>query len=554
MQLPSLSHWQRLRFSIRVEYLALGFSLFFTLVGNRIFWQSALAGHDFSQWHDLFFLAGLFVFIAALQFLLLLLLLMRWSYLPVLGLLSLATACAAYFMEKYGIYLDPGMLRNALRTDYLEARELFSWDMLPYLLFMAGLPIMFLSRISLLRAPLLKSALRRSAFLVLALLLLLGALAFIFKDFSALMRTHKELRYQITPLNLVYSLARVASSDALAAKRARLPVGTDARLAESWQQRKRPVLLVIVVGETARAASWGLSGYVRQTTPQLAGLNVLNFADVTSCGTNTEVSLPCMFSAVGRRDYDEERIRGSESLLHVLDHAQIGVLWKDNQSGCKGVCDGLTQVRTEASRSPTRCADGRCFDEALLDGLDDLIGKSQGNQAKQANQVIFLHTLGNHGPAYSQRYPENFRKFTPACDNSDLGKCSNEQIVNAYDNALLYTDHVLAQTIAFLQRHAATHDTAMLYVSDHGESLGENKLFLHGMPYAIAPAVQKKVPMVMWLSPAYAKSFAVDTACLGKRARQSASHDNLFHTVLGMLDVNTLAYEPAFDLMHSCRS
>lgn len=550
MQLSTLSLWQSLRFNIRIEYLAIGFSLFFTLVGNHMFWQSALADHDLSQWHDLIFIAGLFVFIAALQLLLLLFLLMRWSYLPMLGFLSIATASAAYFMEKYGIYLDPGMLRNALRTDYLEARELFAWDMLPYLLFMAGLPIMLLSRISLARTPLLKAALRRAAFIVLALLLLLGTLAFIFKDFSALMRTHKELRYRITPLNLVYSLARIASSDAQAATRARLPVGTDARLAESWQQRKRPVLLVIVVGETARAANWGLSGYARQTTPQLAGLDVFNFSDVSSCGTNTEVSLPCMFAAIGRRDYDENRIRGSESLLHVLDHAQVDVLWKDNQSGCKGVCDGLPQVRTEASRSPALCADGRCFDEALLDGLDDLVGKGQ---AGQGSKVMVLHTLGNHGPAYSQRYPENFRKFMPACDNADLGKCSNEQIVNAYDNALLYTDHVLAQTIAFLQRHAASHDTAMLYVSDHGESLGEKQLFLHGMPYAIAPEVQKKVPMVMWLSSGYAKSLTLDTACLGKRAQQPASHDNLFHTVLGMLDIGTRAYVPELDLVRGCR-
>ncbi len=547
MQLSLLSQWQRLRFAIRPELLALGFSLFFTLAGNRNFWQSVLAGHDLSQWHDLSFVAGLFVLLAALQFLLLLFLLTRWSYLPVLGLLTLATACAAYFMEKYGVYLDPDMLRNALRTDYPEARELFAWDMLPYLLFMAGLPILFLSRINLVRAPLPKAALRRAACIGLALFLLLGALALIFKDFAALMRNHKELRYQITPLNLVYSLARVASSDAQAASRARLPVGADAHPGASWQQRQRPVLLVIVVGETARAANWGLSGYARQTTPQLAGLDVLNFADVTSCGTNTEVSLPCMFSAVGRRDYDEKRIRGSESLLHVLDHARIDVLWKDNQSGCKGVCDGLTQTRTEAGRSPSLCASGRCFDEALLDGLDEIIGK------RQANQIIVLHTIGNHGPAYYQRYPDQYRQFTPACENTDLGKCSNEQIVNAYDNALLYTDHVLAQTIAFLQRHAATHDTVMLYVSDHGESLGENNLFLHGMPYAIAPAVQKKVPLVMWLSPGYAKSFAVDSACLGQRARQPASHDNLFHTVLGMLDIDTRAYDPALDLTRGCR-
>lgn len=548
MQLSTLPLWQRLRCSASAEHLALGFSLFLALASNRMFWQSALAGHTLAQWHDVLFAVGQFAFITAAHFLLLLLLLNRWSYRPLLGLLSIATAFAVYFMEKYGVYLDPGMVRNALHTDFQEARELFAWDMVPYLLFYAVLPMMVLSRVSLTRTPLLRSTLRRAGHILLAMFILLAALAFIFKDFSALMRTHKEMRYQITPLNLLYSLTAVIGNDAHAATRERVPVGTDAHLGESWQQRKRPALLVIVVGETARAANWGLSGYKRQTTPQLAGLDVLNFSNVTSCGTNTEVSVPCMFSAVGRRDYDEARIRGSESLLQVLDHAQVSVTWKDNQSGCKGVCDGLTQLRTEASRSPTLCNDDRCLDEALLDGLDDLVAQGWGNQ------VLVLHTLGNHGPAYYQRYPDNFRKFTPTCDTSDLGKCSTEQIVNTYDNALLYTDHLLARTIEFLQRHAATHDTAMVYVSDHGESLGENKLFLHGVPYAIAPDVQTKVPLVMWLSPTYAANFAVDTGCLRDRSKQPALHDNLFHTVLGMLDVRTSVYDPSFDLLQSCRS
>ncbi|MDO9243620.1 MAG: phosphoethanolamine--lipid A transferase [Rhodocyclaceae bacterium] len=548
MQTSTLPLWQRLRFNISAEHLALGFSLFFALACNRMLWQSALTGHDLARGHDFMFAAALFVFIAATHFLLLSLLLTRWSYRPLLALLSVATAFTVYFMEKYGIFLDPGMLRNALRTDYPEARELFAWDMAPYLLFLAVLPVLVLSRATLVRTPLLKSALRRTGSIVVALIILFGALALVFKDFSALMRTHKEMRYQITPINLVYSLAKVVSTDAHAATHARIPVGADAQLGESWQQRKRPVLLVIVVGETARAANWGLSGYARQTTPQLAGLDVLNFSDVTSCGTNTEVSLPCMFSVFGRRNYDEGRIRGSESLLHVLDHARVSVLWKDNQSGCKGVCDGLPQLHTAASRSPALCSGERCFDEALLDGLDERITEHPGSQ------VLVLHTLGNHGPAYYQRYPDRFRQFTPTCDTADLGKCTTEQIVNAYDNALLYTDHLLARTIEFLRRHAASHDTAMIYVSDHGESLGENQLFLHGIPYSIAPDVQKKVPMVMWLSPAYAKSFAVNTGCVSARGKKPTSHDNLFHTVLGMFDIRTRVYDPALDLLETCRS
>jgi lipid A ethanolaminephosphotransferase len=304
---------------------------------------------------------------------------------------------------------------------------------------------------------------------------------------------------------------------------------------------------VLVVGETARAANWGLSGYARQTTPQLAALPVINFSDVSSCGTNTEVSLPCMFAPVGRRQYDEQRIRGSEGLLHVMARAGVAVHWRDNQSGCKGVCDGLPNDSVQGLNAPGLCSEGRCLDEGLLQGIDRRLAQAQGTQ------LLVLHQLGNHGPAYFRRYPAAFARFTPACEDEDLQHCTREQIVNAYDNALLYTDHVLAQLITQLQARADSVDSALLYVSDHGESLGENRLFLHGMPYAIAPDVQTKVPMVMWASPGFAQGVGLDLGCLRQRAQAGVSHDHLFHTLLGLLDVTTSLYEPGWDFSAECR-
>ncbi|HET7775834.1 MAG TPA: sulfatase-like hydrolase/transferase, partial [Azospira sp.] len=333
-----------------------------------------------------------------------------------------------------------------------------------------------------------------------------------------------------------------------AAQGPRQPLGTDAALAASWQQRQKPALFVIVVGETARAGNWGLNGYGRQTTPELAQLDVINFREVDSCGTNTEVSVPCLFSAYGRRHYDESKIRGSESLLHVLDHAGLKVLWRDNQSGCKGACDGLPTESLASAGIPGLCDGERCLDEVLLHNLEQVLADDKGNR------VVVMHQLGNHGPAYYKRYPDAFRRFTPTCDSSDLRQCSREQIVNAYDNALLYTDHVLARTIAFLKTQEKRYDTAMVYVSDHGESLGENNLFLHGIPYSIAPQEQTRVPMVMWFSPGYARDFKVNVPCLKARAQKLASHDNLFHSVLGLLDVQTSVYERDMDLAAECRS
>ena len=201
-----------------------------------------------------------------------------------------------------------------------------------------------------------------------------------------------------------------------------------------------------------------------------------------------------MFAPVGRRDYDEARISGSESLLHVLARAGVGVHWRDNQSGCKGVCEGLANQSVASLNAPGLCVGGHCFDAGLLHGLDERLAGASGSQ------LLVLHQLGNHGPSYYRRYPQAFARFQPACEDDDLNRCSREQIVNAFDNALLYTDHVLATLIAKLQAQADKVDSAVVYVSDHGESLGENNLFLHGMPYAIAPAEQTSVPMLMWLS------------------------------------------------------
>ncbi|MBC7941007.1 MAG: sulfatase-like hydrolase/transferase, partial [Chitinophagaceae bacterium] len=280
----------------------------------------------------------------------------------------------------------------------------------------------------------------------------------------------------------------------------------------------------------------------------LAAQDVLNFRDVGACGTNTETSLPCMFSAIGRRDYDEDRIRGSESLLHVLQHAGFQVLWRDNQSGCKGVCDGLPLQQIDPAQQPGMCTDGHCLDDVLLQGLDTVARDAHGNV------VIVLHMLGNHGPAYFKRYSEAFRRFTPTCDTVELRGCSREEIVNAYDNALLYTDHVLANTIAFLKTLEPRFDTAMLYVSDHGESLGENGLYLHGIPYATAPEAQTKVPMVWWLSKGFTRSFGLDRDCLAAQTTRPWGHDQLFHSLLGLLQVETSVYERALDISAACRS
>jgi lipid A ethanolaminephosphotransferase len=543
----ALARWRNWRLSMRIETLALIASIFFALACNGLFWRSSFAGREFGQLGTWLFAGELFVALVMLHFILLSLMFNRWTAKPLLTLLTVVTAFATYYMSTFTVFLDPSMLRNVLRTDVKEASELFNAGMLPHLVLYAVLPLLFLSRVHLRLDSFRRSTLARLLAIALAIVVGAGALLLGFHELAPLMRNHKEIRYLITPGNYLYSIAKVLGSDASAATRERIRVGLDATKGENWKDRTKPTLFVIVVGETARTANWGLSGYARQTTPELSKLDVINFQQTTSCGTNTEVSVPCLFSVYGRRNYDEDKIRNSESLLNILDRAGMKVIWRDNQSGCKGVCTGVEEHKVGNSKIPDLCDGDRCLDEVLLHGLDGILADTHGNL------VLVLHQLGNHGPAYFKRYPPAFRKFEPVCETSDLAKCSREAIVNAYDNALLYTDHMLAQTIAFLKKQEEKFDTGMIYLSDHGESLGENGLYLHGVPYPVAPKVQKEVPMVMWFSPSYAKNFSLDVDCLRAQATRPVTHDHFFHSVLGLLDIRTTVYDRTMDISQTCR-
>lgn len=514
-------------------------SLFFAASSNFRFFAAVAAGRDLHAVSSWKLIAGSFILVVAIHCLLLGGMFMRRSAKPLAVVLLLATAAAGHFMNSYAVIFDTGMLRNVMQTDLREAGELMSGQLLLALAAYGVLPALVVARVPLARRGWRHAASARLLFMLAALGCAAGSVALNYQDLSALLRNQKEVRYLITPANYLVSLGRVLAGDQRKASGPRLPVAADAALGPSWAQRNKPVLLVLVVGETARAANWGLNGYARQTTPELASAGVINFSRASSCGTDTETSVPCMFSPYGRHDYDEQKIWSHESLLHVLARAGFRVIWRDNQSGCKGVCSGLESQRTGA------CGRDGCPDEALLDNLEAEVRRTR------RPTVLVLHQLGNHGPAYSHRYPKQFARFLPACEQADLGKCTRQEIVNSYDNALLYTDHLLAETI---RRLAALpdRDSALLYMSDHGESLGEHGIYLHGLPYAIAPHEQKEVPMVFWMSPGFARSMDLDAACLARRATLPISHDYLFHSMLGLLQVVTQAYDPAFDFSADC--
>ena len=526
--------------------LVLAASLLMAVPGNAALWRELdalglLAAH--SSWLLVLTLGG--VIGAALVFLLSLL---AWRPLlkPAIVLLLAATAAGGYFMWTYRIVIDPSMATNTLQTDWREAHALLTPQLALVLAFGFVLPAWLAWRVPIAWHPWKSQALRNLGTALLALLVAAALVLASFQSLASAMRNHKQLRYLMNPLNTLYAFGDAAAGGKRRPQ-ALLPLGLDARLANS---AGKPPLLVLVLGETGRSGNFGINGYGRDTTPELARAGVASFRNAWSCGTSTAASMPCMFSNLGREAY-ADRERNSENLVDVLQHAGLAVLWIDNQpGGCKGVCDRVPHVNVSGTQDPQLCASGECLDGVLLQGLDQrLAGLPAERRARGV--VLVMHQMGSHGPAYWLRSPPAFKRFQPECTSSHLPDCSVEQIRNAYDNSIAYTDHVLGSAIGWL-RTRTDYDTALLYLADHGESLGENNLYLHGLPYAIAPDVQKHVPWITWLSPGFEQRTGTTIACLRARADQRISHDNLFHSVLGLLQVGTQAYRRALDVYAGC--
>ncbi|AXA94902.1 phosphoethanolamine transferase [Massilia sp. YMA4] len=467
---------------------------------------------------------------------------------PFLALLCIGSAFASYFMDNYGIQIDRAMIRNLAETDVAEATELLHWKLWAWIVAAGVLPALLVMRLPLHQLPWPRHlawsiGLALGAFALAAVLLLM-----FFKTLAPLVRENRDLRFLLAPTNYLHA-TKGYLQQRFARPAVLRPLGRDARKGADWQGQERPAVLVIVVGETARAQNFSLNGHQRETNPRLARQpGLVNFRSVTSCGTATAVSLPCMFSNLGRQDYADAQARSQESLLDVLSHAGIDVLWRNNNSGCKGVCDRVDyEDLSRPEPGASYCNDDECFDERLLERLPERLRSGK-------DMVVVLHQKGSHGPAYWKRTPAAFRKFGPVCATSELAQCSGAAIAAAYDNTILYTDHVVSRAIDMLRDSSARDgvDTALIYVSDHGESLGEDGLYLHGAPYLLAPPEQRRVPMMMWFSDGFSERFRFSRSCVAARADQPLSHDNLFHSVLGMLDVKTMAYNPRLDLFHAC--
>jgi lipid A ethanolaminephosphotransferase len=510
----------------------------------KMFLNAPSAG---SGWAALAFALGGWLFVLTVTFAVLLLLsVLFWgrSIKLLCALFLVVASVLGYFSLFLGTQFDKTMFVNVLQTHASESLELLSWRLSLWVALTGVLPAWLLWQVPLRSAPSRTRAVVMPVAALGSVLLLCSALVFAqYSQYASAVRNRAVSFHTMAPANLL--AAALSHAYALqAAATVRAPRRLDAHQGYALEKSR---LAVLVLGETARAQNHGLNGYARDTTPRMRAAGGFYFADTESCGTATAISLPCIFSGFGRGEFSLSKGRSNETLIDVLAHSGARVIWLDNDAGCKDVCGKAEFIDYTNASNKRWCPEaGECHDEILLEGLQEKL------RASNKDTLLVLHLKGSHGPAYYKRYPQEFERFTPTCQSNDLSACDVQAIRNAYDNTILYTDHVVGEVITLLQQLSGQFATALLYVSDHGESLGENGLFLHGMPYAVAPVGQTHVPMYTWVSPQFAQLEGWDTACMAYQAKTQRSHDNVYSTLLGFLEIETAEYKAALDLFERC--
>ncbi len=528
---------------ISSEWLSFLVSAYLLVFMNVIFWKKSatyLSGENFA----LACLAiGLFAGFVAI----LVTFSAKYVIKPFLIFMILSATASAWFMDRFGVVIDSEMIRNAAETTGPEAGHLITPTFLMHIALFGLLPSLLVIWVEVKHRTLWRKVLRNLAVIVPAVLVLGGAGLTNGGTFIFNIREHRDWFRSLNPIFPIGAAISYAVKSTEEANIKAAPIGLDAKVTDAFVPgARKPRVTIIVVGETARAQNFQLGGYERETNPELSKRDIFYFKDTSSCGTATAVSVPCMFSRYTRSQYSHAKALATENLVDVLGHAGVRTEWWDNNTGDKNVADRIGSKDFFKMNDPRYCTNGECLDEIMLDKVDGWLDGVKGDS------VLVLHTLGNHGPAYYARYRDAFRKFTPDCQTVEFKDCTPETITNAYDNALVYTDFILSSIIDKLKARDANIDASMIYMSDHGESLGENGLYLHGTPYIFAPSQQTHIPFVLWLG-STAKA-AIDTTCLNEKTSEPASHDNLFHTVLGMMHVQTEVRDPELDIVTACKS
>jgi lipid A ethanolaminephosphotransferase len=447
-------------------------------------------------------------------------------------------------MNSYQVVIDDTMLRNMMQTNIEESMDLITLKQILYLVILGLLPAFIVYKTKIDYGTIKVSLLSKAKTIIISLITIVLCIAIFSKHYTSFFREHKPLRYSANPIYWVYSIGKYVNKTFNSGPIIVKPIGLDAQIIDQGNSSK-PKLVIMVVGEAARADHFSLNGYKKETNPLLKNEDIINFNNMYACGTSTAVSVPCMFSIYNKSDYSYKKGITTQNVLDVLNHTNnISILWRDNNSDSKGVALRVPYEDYRTSKTNTICTqEGECRDIGMIKGLDKYV-----EEQKDKDILIVLHQMGNHGPAYYKRYTKEFEKFTPTCQTNQLEECTQEEISNAYDNAILYTDFFLTKTIDFLKEYNKSHKTAMIYMADHGESLGENGLYLHGLPYFMAPDAQTHVGSFMWFGDNIKEDININN--IKMNSKNKYSQDNLFHTLLGIFNVKTDVYKKDMDIIN----
>jgi lipid A ethanolaminephosphotransferase len=465
---------------------------------------------------------------------------------PLFIILALTSATASYATTKYGVIFDYSMIENIFETHTSEAISYVNASSIAYFFFAGVIPAVLIVLVKFdTSAPLKRRVFKRAGLLISAVVIL-GLIAGLFyKDYASVGRNNAYLNKLIVPTHVYYSykyINKTFFTEPLVYKEQ----GNDATLAKA--ANGKPTLMVLVVGETARSMNIGYNGYARNTNPYTQDMGIISFKNVASCGTATAHSLPCMFSNLNRNGYDKARANAQDDALDVLAYANVSLLWKENDGGDKAVAKSIAKITIDPTQYNDVCDGSVCDDMVMLKEFDNEVAELKDDK------LIAMHIIGSHGPTYWKRYPPEHALFKPSCNQSDIENCTDQSIVNVYDNTIAYTDYVIAETIKKLQGYSDQYNVALMYISDHGESLGESGLYLHGTPYSFAPEEQTKVPLFMWVPEQYANAKGIDKSCLIDKANNgSFSQDNFFHTLISFYGVESSVVNEDLDIMNTCR-
>lgn len=496
--------------------------------------------------YNLLFLLSMPIFLLFMCVILQSFLSFRWMTKPILIFTVICSSLIFYATISYGIVFDYGMVQNTVETDTAEAFSYLNLYAIVFFVIFGVLPSIIIYAIQLTYKPFLGELFSRLKLIGLSLTVIVAISSVFYSNYASVGRNNHELISYITPYKLLNSSYKFVRNQYFTPPLKFKVLDTSPSIV---RESTRKHVTVMVLGETARAQSFSLNGYNKPTNQFTDKQGVVSFSNMHSCGTATAVSVPCMFSRLNKENYDKRKATSQQNAVDLVHLAGADVLWISNNNGsCKGVCTRVKTLKVDTSKTNPLCDGEYCYDEALLKPL-----RKKLNNLTHQNTLIVLHMIGSHGPTYFKRYPIEKRVFSPDCQRSDIQNCSEQQLVNTYDNTIAYTDFVLSQVITGLSDLAETDDveTSLLYVSDHGESLGENGIYLHGLPYTFAPEEQTHVPMIYWNDQMQTD---FNLACLDASANEHITHDNIFDTLLSIMSVRSTAYQAASDPFIQCKS